>query len=195
MINDALHIIVGLINDYIGVIPDEVSLGNISLIDAYQDTSATELSEKVIASVVNIEQESTLRNLPYRKTVTGDDGMPKGVQQSPKIYLNIYVLFGANKSPANYDTALRRISQIIGFFQRNHTFTPENTPPLAPTGIHKLIFDLYSTSFEELNHLWSVNGGKYIPSVLYKMRMIAIQDAEAIDSGIIKSLGTTPNVI
>jgi len=195
MINDALDLIVSLINDYIGVIPDEVTLGNISLIDAFQDSSASQLNDKVIASVINIEQEPVLRNLPYRKTVNGEDGMPQSQEQPPPVYLNVYVLFGANKNPQNYNDALLRISQIIAFFQRQNLFTPANTPPLGTTNIQKLIFDLYSTSLEELNHIWSVNGGKYIPSVLYKMRMIMIQDADPSEAGTIKSMGTTPNVM
>lgn len=59
MINDALQIIVAMINDHIGASPPEVTMGSISFIDAFQDTSSQSLNDKVIASVVNIEQEST----------------------------------------------------------------------------------------------------------------------------------------
>lgn len=195
MIDNALDVIVQLINDYIGATDPEVVMGSISLIDAFQDSSAQNLTDKVIASVINIEQESTLRNLPFRRTVPGDDGLPKGVERPPEIYLNVYILFGANKGQENYKIALQRISQIIGFFQRQHVFTPENTPALSTASIEKLIFDLYSASFEELNHVWSINGTKYIPSVIYKMRMVIIQHAEESEAGVIKALGTTPNII
>jgi hypothetical protein len=194
MINDALQIIVAMINDYIGVAPPEVTMGSISLIDAFQDTSSQSLNDKVIASVVNIEQEATLRNLPFRKTIAGEDGAPRTLEQSPEICLNIYVLFGANKPPQHYDQALLRISQIIGFFQKKNVFVPADTPALSSAGIEKLIFDLHTLRFEELNNLWSINGGKYIPSVLYKMRMIIIQHADQSEAAQIRAVGLNPQL-
>lgn len=196
MIRDAILYIIGLLNDFISpvdtTVDDQVVLGNIALVDAYNDTSAQNLRNKIIVSVTNIAQESTLRNLPHTVTVTGDDGLPRGVRQSPKVWLNVYVLFAANNT--NYENALFYISKVIGFFQANHVFDPAQNPGLNPN-IDKLIFDLYSMSFEELNHVWSYMGGKYVPSVMYKMRMIAIQEAEESEAGIIRSMGTTPNVL
>lgn len=193
MIDNALDTIVDLLNTYIGTPDPEVILGNISLIDAYQDVSSQSLSDKVIASVVNIEQESSLRNLPFRHTATGINGLPTGLERQPEIYFNVYVLFGSNKR--NYQTALQRISQVIAFFQRQFVFTPVDTPALGGFNIEKLIFDLYTTSFEELNQLWSVMGGKYIPSVVYKMRMVVIQDAPEQGAGIISEINLHSNIL
>jgi len=39
-----------------------------------------------------------------------------------------------------------------------------------------------------LNQIWSVMGGKYIPSVIYKMRLAIIQDAPILDTGIIEEI-------
>lgn len=194
MINDALQIVVAMINEYIGVAPPEVTMGSISLIDAFQDTSSQSLNDKVIASVVNIEQEASLRNLPFRKTVTGEDGIPRTLEQSPEVYLNVYILFGANKPPQHYDQALLRISQIIGFFQKQNVFVQQNTPALSSAGIEKLIFDLHTLRFEELNNLWSINGGKYIPSVLYKMRMVVIQHADQTEAAQVRAVGINPQL-
>jgi hypothetical protein len=163
-----------------------VILGNISLIDAFQDSSSTNLSDKVIASVVNIQQEGTVRNLPFRRTANDANGLPQAIERQPEIYLNVYVLFGANKN--NYSIALQRIAQVISFFQRQYVFTPAEIPVLTTFNLNKLIFDLYSTRFEELNQLWSVMGGKYIPSVIYKMRLAVIQDADEQGTGIISEI-------
>jgi hypothetical protein len=35
---------------------------------------------------------------------------------------------------------------------------------------------MVSMNFEQVNHLWATLGGKYLPSVLYKVRMVAIED-------------------
>ena len=66
MIDKVLDVIVKKLNKYIGITDSEpdVVLGNIALIDAYHDSSA-KTNDKVIASVINIEQEKSLRNLPY----------------------------------------------------------------------------------------------------------------------------------
>jgi len=186
MIDTVLDEIVKKLNTYIGGAGEpDVVLGNISLIDAYHDSSAT-VQDKVIASVVNIEQERSLRNLPYRRTVTNPDGLPRGVEREPEIYLNVYVLFGANKN--TYKTGLLRISQVIAFFQQKFVYTPADLPVLTSLNLERIIFDIYSTGFDELSQLWSMLGGKYIPSVVYKMRVVMIQAAEEHDAGIISEV-------
>lgn len=192
MFAQVLNAIVGQLNSYIGLVDPEVILGNISLIDAFQDASAQSLSDRVIASVVNIEQEECLRNIPFRRTRLDPNGLPSGVERQPEIFLNIYVLFGANKS--DYQIALQRIAQVIAFFQRQFVFTPANTPVLGALNISKIVFDLYSTSFDELNQLWGVMGGKYIPSVVYKMRLALIQDAPEQTVGIVSEISLNSSV-
>jgi hypothetical protein len=186
MIDQALSAVIARLNTYIGTVEPEVVLGNISLIDAFQGSASQNLSDRVIASVVNIQQEETLRNLSFRRTTTGPNGLPQGVERPAEIYLNVYVVFGANKN--SYTLALQRISQVIAFFQRQFVFGPADLPVLTSLNLSKLIFDLYSTSFEVLNQMWSVMGGKYIPSVIYKMRMAMIQDAPEQGTGIISEI-------
>lgn len=190
MISQAIQTILARLNDYIGTAEPEVILGNISMIDAAQETSTQTLTDKVIASAVNIEQEGSLRNIPFRRTSAGPDGLPNVLEREPEIHLNVYLLFGSNKS--NYATALLRISQVIAFFQRKSVFKPDDTPELVPLNLTKLVFELYSTNFTELNQLWSIMGGKYIPSVVYKMRLCIIQDSEEAPAAMIEeiSLGT-----
>jgi hypothetical protein len=192
MIAPVLNAIVGQLNTYIGLIDPEVVLGNISFVDAFQDTPVQSLSDRVIASVINIEQEGVLRNLPFRQSITGVNGLPQGVQRQPEVFLNVYILFGANKQ--NYEVALQRVAQVIAFFQRQYVYTPSNLPVLTGLNIEKVIFDLYSTNFEQLNHLWGVIGGKYIPSVIYKMRLAVIQDAVQQGTGIVSEVQINTSV-
>jgi hypothetical protein len=192
MIAPVLNAIVGQLNTYIGLIDPEVVLGNISFVDAFQDTPVQSLSDRVIASVINIEQEGVLRNLPFRQSITGVNGLPQGVQRQPEVFLNVYILFGANKQ--NYEVALQRVAQVIAFFQRQYVYTPPNLPVLTGLNIEKVIFDLYSTNFEQLNHLWGVIGGKYIPSVIYKMRLAVIQDAVQQGTGIVSEVQINTSV-
>jgi len=206
MIQKAIKYIVAAINQHLEdpevMNEPQVVPGNIAYIDAYQDNSFNQTNNKLIVSVVNIAQESSLRNIPYRKSVANEEGIPRIEEKAPEIWLNVYVLFGANL--ADYEIALKAISDIIGFFQRKHVFTPEELGDLAGDQleqsidlprINRLIFDLYSMGFDELNQLWGMMGGKYIPSVVYKMRMAVIQEADAIDSRPIEAIGAPTNGI
>jgi hypothetical protein len=61
-----------------------------------------------------------------------------------------------------------------------------------PEGIEKLIFSLYNINFEQINHLWSTLGGKYLPSVLYKMQLVIIdEDAVKAEGGLITEIDLT----
>jgi hypothetical protein len=176
MIDQILNTVIGIMNDNFNAVEPEVVLGNLSLVDTYNDDLNNSITDKVVVSVVNIQQESILRNTPSNRQVFDNLGQPSGVARHPGIFLNIYVLIGANKT--EYGMGLHRISQVLSFFQRTPIFTVNQIPTLPNFSLDKIIFDLHSTSFEELNQLWGIMGGKYIPSVVYKMRLAYIDSIE-----------------
>jgi hypothetical protein len=53
---------------------------------------------------------------------------------------------------------------------------------LDPT-VGKLAAELFNLNMEEQNNLWSMLGGMYRPSVLYKFRALVIQEKHAVDGG------------
>jgi hypothetical protein len=73
------------------------------------------------------------------------------------------------------------VSYVIQFFQAKNVFTPENTTELDPR-VQKLIIELHPMSFEQQNYLWGMVGGKYLPSALYKFRLLVIQDNLALEA-------------
>ena len=176
MIDQVLNTVIVLLNDHIGTSEPDVILGNLSMVDSVQADSENSIADHVVVSVVNIRQESTLRNMAANRQIFDSSGLPRGVARNPGIFLNIYLLIGANK--AQYNIGLQRISQVISFFQRSPIFTVSEIPNLPDFGLEKIIFDLHSTDFEELNQLWGIMGGKYIPSVVYKMRLAYIDSME-----------------
>ena len=101
------------------------------------------------------------------------------------------MLFSANLSL--YAESLKRISLVIQFFQYRNVFDGSNSPTLD-TRIEKLIADMNTIGFEQLNNLWSVLGGKYMPSVLYKIRLVTIEE-ETIDASgtFIKTIAINEN--
>lgn len=187
MIDQVLSAVVGLVNDHIGNVDPEVILGNLSLLDSSQQGVETNITDRVVLSVINIQEESSLRNNPANKQIYDTVGLPRGISRNPGIYLNVFLLIGANKD--QYNIGLQRISQVISFFQANSIFTETDIPGLTNFGLDKILFELYSTSFEELNQLWGIMGGKYIPSVVYKMRLAYFSSVdEGMEIPLVKSI-------
>lgn len=146
---------------------DPVVLGNISKLS--EAAANNDLEEKVILTLVNLEEERMLRN-PEKFTRVED----RLEQRNPKIFLNLYCLFAVNKS--KYSEALKYLSFVIQFFQHRSVFN-HITDPLLDEKIEKLLLELYTINFEQTNHLWGTMGGKYYPSALYKMRLITIDES------------------
>jgi len=87
------------------------------------------------------------------------------------------VLFAANFSSANYPEALKFISSSIGFFQARPVIDQQNTPDLDAR-IEKVTLEIQNLSIMELSNLWGILSGKYMPSILYKVRMLTIDSQE-----------------
>ena len=137
--------------------------------------------DAVCFSVVNIKEEKTLKNLPHyvRNEVT-----LTALYENPPVFLNFQILVTAPQE--SYADGLIMLSRVIRFFQHKTVFTQDNVDPGsiitdAPKNPmdhleeFKLIFDLYSASMEEVNHLWGTLGGKQYPFVIYWMRMLDLK--------------------
>ena len=194
MINESLQFIADELNKYLVLKmgpttePPRLVLGNVSrLFDG--ELAATGLVNKVIMSMVNVEED---RIAKQQENFVRTDASTK--YKSPPLYVNLYILFSANRS--GYGDSLQHLSYIMQFFQFQQVFTPITHPALEPTRIQKLIVDLCTLNFEQVNHLWSTLGGKYIPSVLYKVRQLTIdEDLTLSESGFIKEVQINDKVI
>jgi hypothetical protein len=82
-------------------------------------------------------------------------------------------MFAATFSGVNYPEALKFISQTIAFFQGRPVIDHQNTPDLDPR-IDKLMLDIENLNAAELSNLWGILRGTYMPSILYRMRMVTI---------------------
>ena len=139
-------------------------------------------------SLINIEEERTHKEQQSKFI----NALGKVEKRNPEIQLNLYALITANfqnKNPTSntddYVEGLKQLSYAISFFQSKNVFTPENTPAMAGIDpkMKKIVVELYSYSFEQLYNFWSVVGAKYLPSVLYKIKTIQIQENALQESG------------
>lgn len=145
-------------------------------------------SEFLSIGLVNLQEEFTLKNQAAVRHHT-----PRPSYQNPPVLLNLYMLVCACHS--NYNTALKMMSLAVTFFQSKNSFTYAEAPTaasnllgdseLAAEAQRKLNIklDLYSLTFEQLNHLWGTLGGKQYPFALYKIRIIEIDADHKVRGG------------
>ncbi|MFA5245378.1 MAG: DUF4255 domain-containing protein [Pedobacter sp.] len=180
MINETLKFISDEVNSYLslklGINTDpRLILGNVSRAMDNDIPGVNSLANRAILSLVNVEEDRIAKQHEnYAKT---DSGI---IYKNPPTYINLYILFAVNRT--EYTDSLKWLAYIIQFFQYQNVFTPISHPALDEK-IEKLIVDLYTLNFEQINHLWSTMGGKYIPSVLYKVRQITINEDAAVSGG------------
>lgn len=150
-------------------------LENVARIDLDSTPSTSGNQGKVMLTLVNIEEEKTLKNDSFYVRRYDPQEGEKIDKRNPTLHVNLYLLISCAAS--TYSTALERIDQVVEYFQGKNIFTADSAHPQDnyPTKVEKIILDLYSLNFEQLNHLWGILGGKYVPSVLYKLRLLPIQ--------------------
>jgi len=153
-----------------------VIIDNVGL---FETSAGVGLSDNIIITLVNVEEESTLKNQPALKRPF----LSNATYQNPPVYLNLYVLFACNYTGTHYNLALKRLSYIIRFLQSKNSFSVSSsvsggTINLDDTDLIDLKFtmELYTLSFEQINHLWGSLGGRQMPFVMYKLRLVAITE-------------------
>lgn len=185
MISHALTIVMNEINGHLHDAyqsePPQVGLGNLA--EGFVTGSGSNgLNRNMLyLSIVNIKEEKTLKNLPNRFP---NSTTLKVTYENPPVFLNFMILLAATHT--DYSNALLVLSRAIRFFQFKNIFTQETVAPGSITKSEpvnpldqlesfKLIFDLYSPTLEEINHLWGTLGGKQYPFVLYIMRLLDLK--------------------
>lgn len=175
MIYETLQILKEQLDNYLDVagLGKIVILENIAMLESGSDNSS-DLEGKVILSLLNIEEETTLKNVPSVKVINN-----KTEYSNPPINLNLFFMVSANCD--SYDNSLIGISKTIEYFQGKKVFTTGNTiynrsnASFGDIEYFKFTVELYTPGFEVLNHIWGTLGGRQLPSVIYKIQLIQIK--------------------
>lgn len=179
MINSAISHLAGQLNQFLKrsfeLNEDVVVVSNI----LEQDGSISpNINNKMVVILTNIEKDTVPYRQPMNGGAPGNGEYKRAGMTRPPLYLNLYLMFVANFGGGNYSEALKFISKTIGFFQHQPVFDQTASPDLDPR-IEKLILDIENLSIQDLSNLWGLLSGKYLPSILYKVRMVSF-DAEDI---------------
>ncbi|MEM9300249.1 MAG: DUF4255 domain-containing protein [Bacteroidota bacterium] len=181
MLDTSLEFLTSELNEYLKLRTNDPDDDRVFLTNVATESGGVVIPDMSIGlSLINIEEERVFKD--QRTTIINEDGVTEHI--NPEVKLNLYILISANfqdnatnLSTNDYKEGLKQLSYVISFFQAKNVFTVDNSPALANDGlIRKLVVELYSYSFEQLYNFWSVLGTKYLPSVLYKVRLIRYQE-------------------
>lgn len=179
MLDTAIKVISDELSDYLrvsGRISNDASSPDESVsveIEPPPKNTQTEESsrKKILISLVNLQEERVLKSqVPIARRQNDQIS-----HVNPELGLTLFILVAVDFPRAEYRQGLGYLSDVIGFFQGKNLFTRENTPSLG-NSIEKLIVELHSLNFETQNHLWGVLGTSYLPSIVYRVQTLFIQD-------------------
>ena len=178
MIETALLLLKNELQSYISTRDASVTvvIDNIGL---FETSKGDTLTNNIVLTLVNIEEESTLKNsAALRRPFT-----LQAEYQNPPVFLNLYVLFTCNYSGDDYRLALRRLAHIIRFLQSRNSFSVSSAVTgdsfdFADEEVSNLKFtmEMFTLSFEQINHLWGSLGGRQMPFVMYKLRLVSVTE-------------------
>jgi hypothetical protein len=189
MIDEALDFLTNEINAYLLLknLPSTAAVPEIVLTNVAAEDGNWAIPPRTLGlSLINIEEERVFKD--QQTAFRNSNGDIE--HYNPEIKLNLYILVSANFAAGDagggpntsgvYAEGLKQLSYVISFFQGKYVFTPDNSPNLKPE-LKKLVVELYSSSFEQQYNFWTVVGAKYLPSVLYKVRMLFYQEKRLLD--------------
>jgi len=127
--------------------------------------------DRIGLTLINVEEDTTFKSHRPTTALVGS----RQVVLEPDLKVSLTVLVGAHFQ--QYDVALRYLSWVLTFFQAHRTFTPEEHPGLDAS-IERLNVELLPLSFEQLNQIWTFLGGRHVPSIAYRIRLLVLQDVE-----------------
>ena len=94
------------------------------------------------------------------------------------VHLNVHLMLAASFDPENYLESLKILSHAVQYFQANPVFDRLNAPDMD-RAIEQLTLEIENLGIDAAAQLWGILGGRYLPSVQYRMRTVTI-DAGAL---------------
>ena len=170
MIDEALTFIKDHLNEHMRGSDGDSSEDRVVFVDGEKLDPITFRLNAISLLLVGMEEERTLKT-PQPNMRMAPDGTPRRVE--PDIRLMLYILFVARFK--NYEQSLKNLSRVIQHFQRFPVFDAQNAPVLSPR-VGRLVTEMVSLSFSELDQVWNALRTTYHPSVVYKVSMLIFRD-------------------
>lgn len=187
MLNQALQFVTDILDQFIknrfGLDESKVQLNN--LIESSGAVPQTN-QNKIVMSLINIEKETNQAFYSWSKKLDNNNYS----DVSPYDRFNIDILISSNFD--DYLETLRFLNEVLVFFQVHPRIEAGNFSNI-PAGINKLEFEIEKINYVQMQGLWTSMGAKYVPSVIYKMRLLTIQGNEA--DAYLPAISNTSNLV
>jgi hypothetical protein len=175
MIDRAVNLVAQRLNAHLrarfGVADDIVAVSGLS--DAEGKTPAG-VRNRLALFVTGITHDTMSRGVLGRPPIVAGR---LAVSPAP-VHLNVHLMLAGCFDPENYLESLKILSHAIQFFQVNPVFD-RITAPEMDRSIEQLSFEIENLDVDATSQLWGILGGRYLPSVQYRMRTVTI-DAGAL---------------
>ena len=185
MIHHAVGLVASRLNQHLKVrlqSPDDLVV--VSTLTDHEGKPAAQVRNRLVLFVTDICEETAARSVALRQTAGGR----MAVKAAP-VHLNVFFMTCANFDPQNYMEALKVLSHSVQFFQSNQLLTQQNAPEMH-AGLEQVNCEINNLAEDTNSHLWGIHGGRYVPSVHYKMRLITI-DGDAMQDEVPLVTGIT----
>ena len=177
----------------------DIEITNIATLENQTDSDMSK--SPIILSIVNIEEDRTLKNQSVYLKETNDNTNISRFK-NPTQHLIFSILFSSYLQESKfYLNGIEKLNLVINYFQQNNTFYYKNDDSeliyyldfMSKTEVEKLnyskiTFETVSLNMEQLNQMWSYLGSKYMPSILFKMRLYPVQVDTVIKEEVIKEV-------
>lgn len=162
MIGDTLEYLRLQIREHLGMRDAEITLGHLH-------SQPTDLSNRGIRiALVNVTEEPALRQPPH------DTGARTGepLHSNPLPTLNLYVVVAFDFD--DYQAGLNRLSKTLELFQAMPIMDAalQRQGKILPAALQRMLIDVQNCDMAQLNDLWTINGGIYLPSLFYRVRLV-----------------------
>lgn len=188
MIHTVLNVLKDQLNEYFKI-KTGVDGDLVKFIDSNNNDPITFTNNAVTPFLINVSEDRTFRKPDQFQGVT-HNGIR--TQINPEIRIELLVLFVSKFG--DYSQALNFLSYVIKCFQVNRIFNQKNTPELAGEDIEKLFLELITLPLEEQNQVWHSLNTSYLPSVMYRVRLLAYIDEESIENAAGQTSGIDRNI-
>ena len=192
MIDKIMEIIRSEVNDFIGRKLEDTTVQNRVVLTSFVDDNGRVVipTDSIGLSLLNIEEDRTFKESAMIRTAKAENSSSF---VNPPVSLNLQIMFTAFFN--NYAESLKQLSLILACLQTKPVFDRNNTPALLGLETPKLILELNTLPLEQQHYIWSMIGLRYLPSVIYRVRMLTIFERDVISEvANIKEITTVSNL-
>lgn len=162
MIDTAISCVLDELNGYLATrFPGQDKMAVMASLARPDGGRTVGLDDKLVLSLVNIEHEAQLAATGF---------VARAGRANASVRLNLYVMVAASYA-GNYGHALNMLDQAMACFRERPRIDAQHSGSF-PSSMLQLDIELVSLSLSELHTLWTIQGASYLPSVVYKLRVV-----------------------